>query len=265
MPPSGDKDSHPPIQGVLTRDPTFGLPAFWVREELRAEAESKGYTVIDAAAVLATHLAEVIRDHAHEIVTRDDTKERVEQLKKTSPALVEEVTPQPLGLGDVHRVLKNLLREGVSVRNLAPVFEALADHAGRSKDPDLLAELARERLARTLSAAHVDATGALKVVTLDPALEQRLADLASDPNALGTTLRQVADRVKERVVEAYGKGFTPVVAVRPTLRRVLALQLLELKPRVAVLSYNEIAGVKRIDPVGAVKSATEPTMAAAAR
>ncbi len=252
MPPSGDANSSPPIEGVLTRDPTFGLPALWVRDELRAEAEAKGYTVIDAASVLATHLAEVIRDHAHEILTRDDTRERIEQLKKTTPALVEEVTPQPLAAGEVHRVLKNLLRENVSIKNLAPIFEALADHAGRVKDPDLLAEFARERLARTLTNSCADSAGVLRVVTLDPGIEQRLADLAGDPNALGSMLRQVADRVKERVLEALSKGFSPVVVVRPTLRRVLALQLLELKPRVAVLSYNEISGVKRIEPVGSV-------------
>lgn len=261
MAPSGDSGASPPIEGVVTRDPTFGLPALWVREELRAEAEAKGYTVIDAAAVLATHLAEVIRDHAHEILTRDDTKERVEQLKKTSPALVEEVTPAPLAAGDVHRVLKNLLREGVSIKNLTPVFEALADHGARTKDADLLAEFARERLARSLSAAAVDAAGVLRVVTLDPGLEQRLADLASDPNQLGSLLRQVADRVRERVQDALAKGLAPVVVVRPTLRRVLALQLLEMKPRVPVLSYNEINGVKRIEPIGLVGAPDEAVAA----
>ena len=249
MPPGENAE---PVQGVLTRDPTFGLPAYWVREELREDAESKGYTVVETSSVLATHLSETLREFAHEVLTRDDTQQRVDQLKQSSPALVEEVTPARLSLGDVHRVLKNLLRENQSIRNLSPVFETLADHSAHTKDPDVLTEFVRERMARTISAACVDAEGTLVAITLDPALEQRLSELASDPNGLGHTLRRVAERVREQAKSALGLGKNPVVVVRPTLRRVLALTLLDEKPRVTVLSYNEVVGVKHIEPVSVV-------------
>jgi flagellar biosynthesis protein FlhA len=249
MPPG---EGAEPVQGVLTRDPTFGLPAYWVRDELREDAERKGYTVVETSSVLATHLSETLREYAHEILTRDDTQQRVEQLKRGSPALVEEVTPARLSLGDVHRVLKNLLRENLSIRNLNPVFETLADHAGHTKDPDVLTEFVRERLARTLSAACVDAKGTLVAITLDPALEQRLSELAADPNGLGQALRRVAERVREQAKSALALGKNPVAVVRPTLRRVLAQNLLDQKPRVRVLSYNEIVGVKNIEPVSVV-------------
>ncbi|MBI4880119.1 MAG: FHIPEP family type III secretion protein [Planctomycetes bacterium] len=250
MPPAENAE---PIQGVLTRDPTFGLPAYWVREELRAEAETKGYTVVETSAVLATHLSETIRQHAHEILTRDDTQGRIDQLKKNAPALVEEVLGGQLHLGDVHRVLKNLLRENLAIRNLNTVFETLADHAPRTKDADILTEFVRERMARTISAAAVDGRGTLVAVTLDPALEQHLADLAADPHQLGHTLRRVAELVRQAARQVLTQGRNPVVVVRPSLRRVLALPLLEDRPRIPVLSYNEIAGVRNIEPVSVVR------------
>ncbi|MFH0946374.1 MAG: flagellar biosynthesis protein FlhA [Planctomycetota bacterium] len=249
MPPG---ENAAPIQGVLTRDPTFGLPAYWIREEFREEAEVKGYTVVETSAVLATHLSEILREYAHEILSRDDTQTRIGHLKATSPALVEEVTPGKLSLGDVHRVLKNLLREQLSIRNLSPIFEALADHASHSKDPDVLTEFVRERMARTISSNHVNHDGALVAITLDPGLEQHMSELSSDPNALGHTLRRVAESVREQARHSLSLGKHPVVVVRPSLRRVLALSLLEEKPRVSVLSYNEVIGVKSIEPVSVV-------------
>ncbi|MFG0319664.1 MAG: flagellar biosynthesis protein FlhA [Planctomycetota bacterium JB042] len=255
MPP-GEKAE--PIQGVLTRDPTFGLPAYWIREDRCDEAEAKGYTVVEASAVLATHLSEVFREHAHEILTRDDTKARIEQLKETAPALVEEVTPGSLSLGDVHKVLRNLLREGVGIRNLAPIFETIADHAPRTKDADVLGEFVRERFARSISARVVDDRGTLVALTLDPALEQSLADLSADPNQLGIALRQVVEQVRRAAEEANAKGRAPTLVVRPTLRRVLALPLLDQKPKVPVVSYSEIVGVENIEPVSVIRIPGSP-------
>lgn len=255
MPP-GDKAE--PIQGVLTRDPTFGLPAYWIREDLRDEAETKGYTVVEASAVLATHLSEVFRDHAYEILTRDDTKARVDQLKATAPALVDDVTPGLVSLGDVHKILRNLLREGVAIRNLAPIFETIADHAARTKDPDVLTEFVRERLARSISARVVDHRGTLVALTLDPALEQSLSDLSADPNQLGIALRQVVEQVRKEAEKAHASGRSPTLAVRPTLRRVLAIPLLEQKPKVPVVSYSEIVGVENIEPVSVIRLPAAP-------
>src|SRR5690606_11837969 len=186
------------------------------REDRRDEAEAKGYTVVEASAVLATHLSEVFRDHAYEILTRDDTKARIGQLKETAPALVDDVTPGLLSLGDVHKVLRNLLREGVGVRNLAPIFETIADHAGRTKDPDVLTEFVRERFARSISARVVDERGTLVALTLDPALEQSLADLASEPGQLGVALRHVVEQVRRAAEKAHAKGRAPALVVRPS-------------------------------------------------
>ncbi len=249
----------PPIQGVVTRDPTFGLPAYWVREELRDEAENKGYTVVEAAAVLATHLSETIRRHAHEVLTRDDTQGRIEQLKSESPALVDEVTPGKLTLGDVHRVLRNMLREGLSIRNLGPVLETLADHAARTKDADVLTEFVRERMARSISASVIDARGTLTAITIDPGREQRLTELATDPGQLGHAIRITTDEIRKAAAPIIRAGKNPAVIVRPTLRRLLAIPLLEEPPVIPVLSYNEITGVKRIEPV-AVVGAPEPAL-----
>ncbi|MBK6939981.1 MAG: flagellar biosynthesis protein FlhA [Planctomycetes bacterium] len=254
MPPS---DRAEPVPGVLTRDPTFGLPAYWVRDDDRDEAELKGYTVIEPSAVLATHLSESIKIHAHDVLSRDDTKSRVDQLKKTSPALVDEVTPSPLGLGDVHRVLKNLLRENVSIKHLAPVFETLADHAARTKDADVLTEFVRERISRSIVNEYTDPKGTLVALTLDPMLEQQVAESANDPNRLGQIVRRVSELTLKAFAEQAKTGKNPVLVVRPTLRRVLALHLLEQKPRVPVLSYNEIASVKRIEPVSVVRMTEE--------
>jgi len=250
MPPGDDAE---PVQGVLTRDPTFGLPAYWIREDRRDEAEQKGYTVIEAAAVLATHLSEVLREHAYEILTRDDTKARIDKLKATAPALVEEVTPGLITLGEIHKILRNLLRESVPIRNLVPIFETVADHASRTKDPDVLAEFARERLARSISARVADDHGTLVALTLDPALEQSLSDLAADPNQLGLALRQVVELVRTAAEEAQAGGRMPTLVVRPTLRRVLAIPLLDQRPKVTVVSYSEIAGVENIEPVAVIR------------
>jgi flagellar biosynthesis protein FlhA len=249
MPPSTRAE---PIAGVATRDPTFGLPAFWVREELRDEAEAKGYTVVETSAVVATHLGESMRRFAGDVLTRDDTKRRIDKLKEVAPTLVDDVTPSPLPLGDVHRVLRNLLRESVSIRNLAPIFESLADSLPRTKDPDVLTEFVRERLARSIAQTMVDDRGTLHALSLDPGLEQRLADLGNDPNQLGHLLRVASKSIRDAAKPALAQGRRPVLVVRPTLRRVLALTLLDEQPTVPVASYNEIAGVKKIEALAIV-------------
>lgn len=249
MPPSTRAE---PIAGVATRDPTFGLPAFWVREELREEAEANGYTVVETSAVLATHLGETLRRRAGDILTRDDTKRRIDKLKEAAPALTEDVTPSPLALGDIHRVLKNLLRESVSIKNLSPIFESLADNVPRTKDADVLTEFVRERLSRSIAQSLVDDKGTLHALSLDPGLEQRLSDLGNDPGQLGHLLRVVSKEVRESAKPPLAMGRNPVLVVRPTLRRVLALTLIDEQPRVPVASYNEIAGVKKIEALAIV-------------
>lgn len=207
--------------------------------------------MVETSAVLATHLGETLRRQAGDILTRDDTKRRIDKLKEVAPALVDDVMPT-LSLGDIHRVMRNLLRESVSIRNLAPVFEAIADHIGRTKDPDVLTEFVRERVSRGIVATLVDGKGALQALSLDPGLEQRLADLGNDPNQLGHLLRMTAKEVQKHVKDAHENGKSPVLVVRPTLRRVLALTLLDELPRVPVVSFNEISSVKKIDPLAII-------------
>jgi len=247
-------DHAEPLAGVVTKDPTFGLPALWAREELREEAESKGYTVVETSAVLATHLAEVLREHSHEILSRDDVQTLLDSVRKASPAVVEGVVPSPLSLGDVHRVLRNLLRERVSIRNLVSILEALGDHAPRTKDPDVLTEFVRERLARSLSTAHADREGVLTVITLDPTTDRGLAEAGPpEPGALGPRLRAVAECAAEAARATFAKGKNPVLLTRPSLRRVLALALEGFRPRVPVLAFSEVVGVRKMETAAVVR------------
>src|SRR6185503_2295103 len=159
------------LRGKATRDPAFGLPATWITAAQRDEAELAGYTVVDPTSVLVTHLSEVLRGALSEILSRDDVKELVERVKKTSPAVVEELIPAKMGYGEVQRVLRNLLRDGVSIRNMPAILETLADNASKAKDSDALTEHVRARLSRALCEAHADRDGAVHAVTLDPDIE----------------------------------------------------------------------------------------------
>ena len=247
------------LRGKATKDPTFGLPATWIAEPSRDEAELYGYTVIDPTSVLVTHLAETIKASIADIVSRDDVKELVEAAKKLAPAVVEELVPAKMGYGDVQRVLRGLLREGVSIRNMPAILEVLADHAARTKDAEQLVELVRQRLGRAIVETHADRDGTLHAVTFDPAIENRLAaavGLTRDPEAGAVSpawIQELMERTAKAVAQAAQGGRSVVLVARSNVRRFLGELARASLPKVAVLSYNEVVPARAVETAAVVK------------
>ncbi|MAE28745.1 MAG: flagellar biosynthesis protein FlhA [Planctomycetes bacterium] len=248
------------LVGKETVDPAFGLPAWWIDEGARDEAEIMGFTVIDATSVLVTHLSEILRSAMGEVLTRDDVKELVENVRKSSPAVVEELLPEKMGFGEVQQVLKNLLAEGVSVRNMPAILEVLADHAQHTKDPQTLTELVRQRLGRALCETHADRNGTVHAVTLDPTVEHRLASAVGTaggetdgPPVDAAWLKDLMERVGDSVAQAARGGKDVVLLVRSNVRRFLNELVQASLPKVAVLSYNEVVPAKSVETVAIVR------------
>jgi len=234
------------IDGIPTTEPVFGLPAVWITEDKKERAEMAGYTVFDASSVIATHLTEVIKAHAPDVLTRQDTQALLDNLKEESPAVVSELVPDLLGIGDVQRVLQNLLAERVSIRDLLPIMEALATHARLTKDLDTLTEHTRQALARSICKSVLAHDGSLPVITLDPNLEMVLGNaiqhteqgafVSLEPGAAGRLVRNAAETV-ERVM---AQGHQPVVLCSSKVRLVFR-RLIERKlPNLTVMAYNEV-------------------------
>ena len=249
------------VAGTPTKDPAFGTPALWIHPSARNQAEMYGYTVVEPGAVIATHLTEMIRKHADEILTRDAAKHLLDELKKTSPAVVDELVPGVMKLPEVQQILQMLLREQVPIRQLSGILETLGDYAPRSKDPVLLAELARARLARTISTKYRDAQGCLHVVTLDPALEDRVRAgfeqterglmVRMSPSAVEATCRLIAPEV-EKLARL---NHPPVVLVSPQIRAAFRQMTVPHLPNLVVLSYNEVTRDTKIESVAMVSDA----------
>ncbi len=246
------------IEGEATRDPTFGEPAVWIEPMRREQAAIYGYTTVEPGAVLATHLQEIAKRHADELLSRDATKHLVDELKEVSPAVVDELIPGVMKISEVQQVLHLLLREDVPVRQLGIILETLGDYASKTKDPTLLNEYVRHRLSRTISTRYRDDSGQLHVVTLDPAMEDRIA-AGIEHNERGLFVRmspQAADltcgRIQEAVKRLVSLGHPPVVLVspriRPGLRQITAVSI----PRLKILSYNEITQDTKIESHGVV-------------
>ncbi|MGH7178275.1 MAG: flagellar biosynthesis protein FlhA [Tepidisphaeraceae bacterium] len=229
-----------------TTEPAFGLPAYWITEPQRPQAELLNYTVVESAAVLATHLTEVIKSHAHELLTRQELKSLLDNLKARSPALVEEVIPTQIKPGELQRVCQNLLRERVPVRDLESIVETLGDYASRTKDLEVLTEYVRNALARTICKQYVDDRDRLWCVTLDPAVEdvvkghvertERGTINSMPPSTAQQFVRQVADKT----MELTQTGRAPVLLCSPEVRSVVRRMIEGSLPHVAVLAYNEV-------------------------
>ena len=246
------------VRGKETRDPAFGLPAWWIAESARDEAEVRGYTVVDPTSVLVTHLAETLRAQIGEILTRDDVKEMVDAVKKNSPAVVDELVPSKMSYGDVQRVLRGLLREGVSVRNLPAILEACADNAGKTKDTEQMVELVRMRLARALVESHADRDGVVHAVTLDPDIENKLAAAVNGGGPEGAAvnpawLQKLMERTAAAVATSTKGGKDVVILARSNVRRFLTELARSSLPKVAVLSYNEVAPARSIQTTAIVR------------
>jgi flagellar biosynthesis protein FlhA len=251
------------IPGVATRDAAYGLPAVWIQEADRALAEARGYTVVDAATAITTHLAEVVRAHAAELLTRKQVRELLDAFSERAPKVVEEIVPSIVPLATLHRTLRALLAEGVPIRDIGAILETLAEHAPKIQQPELLTDLVRERLARTVARPHIRSDNQLHVVMLEPSLEQTLQGavqhtpsgsfLAVEPTLL--------DRLVRAVQSAFGSaasardGRVPVLLSGQTIRAPLRQLLARVLPRVAVLSHNELPPDVRVVLAGEVRLA----------
>ncbi|MBX3228821.1 MAG: flagellar biosynthesis protein FlhA [Labilithrix sp.] len=237
--------SSPPIDGDRTVDPTFGLPAYWIAERDRELAEALGYTVVDHSTILATHLGEVVRASAPRLLGRQEVQHLVDILAKSSPKLVDDVIPNLLQLGDVVRVLRNLVKEGISIRDMRTILESLGELAQVTKDPEQMTEMCRERLAPQIT-ARFKAEGVVNAMTLDPRLEQvlrqSLSEIAKgtggalDPNML----KSLADNAEKSLAGFGVHGASPLVVTAPDLRRYVRAILERKLPQVPVVSFREI-------------------------
>ena len=247
------------IHGVATKEPAFGLPALWVPEATREQAQLAGYTVVDASSAIATHLSEIIKRHGHELLGRQEVQSLLDELAKAHPKLVEELIPTLLPLGTVVRVLGSLLREGIPIRDLRSIIEALADHANTTKDPELLTEMARQALGRTITRQYQAPDGTLPVITLDPRLDRSLSEQAAaipqggmlnlDPglsHILLAAMKQAVERVAAR-------GHQPVLLCSPALRRHIRRLTDRILHAVPVVGFNELDSMVRLQSVDTIK------------
>jgi flagellar biosynthesis protein FlhA len=249
-------DAMGQLPGIPTTEPAFGLPAVWIPESGRAEAEALGWTVVDPESVVVTHLTESIRANAADLLTRQETRQLLDQLKEVNAAVVDEVVPDVLSVGEIQRVLQALLREGVSVRDLGAVVEAIGDKARLTRDVAMLAEYARQALGRTIVAPYLDAENTLRAIALDPSLEQEIAEslvqtadgefLAMDP----ARAYALVDSSAEVVEQALARGGRPVLLCSARVRRHLRRLCEQRLPQLAVCSYNEISPGVSVETIG---------------
>ena len=248
-----------PILGATkTTEPAFGLPAFWITEPQRAQAELLNYTVVEATSVLATHLTEVIKNHAYELLTRQEVKNLIDNLKQRLPALVEEVIPTQVKPGDLQKVMQNLLRERVPVRDLETIVETLGDYSGRTKDLDVLTEYVRNSLSRTICKQYVDEQDRLWCLTLDPALEDLInGHIERNERGMTNTMpprtaQQVVQKVSEKTTELTQTGRQSVILSSPSVRQALRRMIENTLPHVAVLAFNEVVPEVTVEAVALV-------------
>jgi flagellar biosynthesis protein FlhA len=246
------------VQGIETIEPAFGLPAIWIGEEMKERAEFSGYTVVDPPSVVSTHLTEIIKKHAHELIGRQETKQLVDHLKETYPAIVEEVTPDALTIGEIQKVLSKLLKEHISIRNLAVIFETLADFAKMTKDTDLLTEYVRQGLSRQISKSYSSENEPLHVITLGGSVEKKIADsvqqtehgnyLSLDPN----DSQSIFDSITRELETSRNFDQSAVILCSPAVRMYVRQLIERYLPDVAVLSYNELEPELEVKSVGVV-------------
>jgi flagellar biosynthesis protein FlhA len=250
--------SGPIPHATKTTEPAFGLPAYWISESQRSQAELLNYTVVEATAVLATHLTELIKSHAYELLTRQETKNLVDHLKARVPALVEEVIPTQIKPGELQRVCQNLLRERVPVRDLESIVETLGDYCSRTKDLDVLTEYVRNALARTICKQYVDERDRIWCLTLDPALEDLInGHLERSERGVTNTMppatsQQIVQQISTKTTELTQTGRSAVILCSPQVRAAVRKMIEPSLPHVAVLAYNEVVAEVTVEAVGLV-------------
>ena len=246
------------ITGIPTIEPSFNLPALWITESQRERAESLGYTVVDPPSIIATHLTEVIKNHLHELLTRQDVQNLVNNIQESNQTLVNELVPKLLSIGEIQKVLQNLLREMISIRDLVTIFETLADYAPTTRDTDILTEYVRQGLKRAITAKYFPANEMTNVVTLDPKVEQEImnsvkqteqgAYLTLDPE----TTKKIMDSVQEQVRKLEELGKNPIVLTSPIVRMYFKKLTEDYFADLIVISFNEIDNNVELQSVGMV-------------
>ncbi|MGZ4192397.1 MAG: FHIPEP family type III secretion protein, partial [Solirubrobacteraceae bacterium] len=249
------------LSGIPTTEPAFGLPAVWISDSQHSEAEALGYTVVDAESVIVTHLTETIRAHAAQLLTRQDVRQLLDQLKESNEAVVTEVVPDILSVGEIQRVLQTLLSEAVSIRDLGAIVEAVGDKARITRDTGLLAEYARQALGRAITAPHLGADQTLRAITLDPAIEQEVATsitattdgeyLALEPSRAQALLGAVRAQFDHAAARG---GLRPVLLCSARVRRHIRRLVESAVPHLAVCSYNEIASGVSVETIGVISA-----------
>lgn len=253
------------MKGIPTVEPAFGLPAIWILEDQREEAELKGYTVVTPSAVLSTHLIEIIKKHADKLLGRQEVKQLLENMKKDYPAIIEELTPEPLSIGAIQKVLQNLLREGIPIRDLVTIFETLADYAPMTKNVEVLTEYCRFALADTIARMVVDERGVLHAITLDPKIEQVITQSlqsqrqsnSSSQSIPPAVVQKIHQSLQENVEISWGMGYAPVVVTSPTIRAYFKRLIENAFPDVKVISFGELPPDVQIEAIGKVRIANE--------
>ena len=247
------------IDGVQTIEPAFGMPATWISENQRERAETLGYTVVDPPSVIATHLTEIIKKYAHELLGRQEVQTLVDNVKQTNPAIVEELIPKLLGVGEIQKVLANMLKEGVSIRDMVTILETLADYGNVTHDTDMLTEYSRQALGRAIS-SHFISDGNNGILTLDPALEQMILDSIrrNDAGAYISlepqTTNSIINNLTKQIQKIAQIGKTPIVLASPVVRLYFKRLTEQVFPGLVVLSYNELDPSLEIQAVGMVNA-----------
>ena len=246
------------ITGIPTFEPSFHLPAIWITESQRERAESLGYTVVDPPSIIATHLTEFIRQHIAELLTRQDVQNLINNIKDNNSTLIDELVPKLMGIGEIQKVLQNLLEEGISIRDLVTILETLADHAAVTRDPDILTEYARQGLKRAISSKYFTVGEVTNVVTVDPAIEQEIMNSVKNTEQ-GSYLSLDPERSK-KIVEALGNelkkledmGKNPIVITSPIVRMYFRNLAKDYYKDIIVISYNEVESNVELQSVGMV-------------
>lgn len=254
MNPGGNNDD---IEGIDTVEPAFGLPAKWISENEREKAEIYGFTVVDPPSVITTHLTEIIKRNAHELLGRQDVKVLIDNIREEHPALVDEVVPKILSIGEVQKVLSNLLKEHISIRDFVTVLETLADYAGVTRDPDMLTEYVRQKLSKYITQKYVE-SNTLKVITIDNSLERLIMDsitqtetgnyLSLEPN----TVQNILNNVSKNIERLTSTGEQPIILTAPIVRIYLKRLTEQFTNDLIILSYNEIIPSIEIQSLGMV-------------
>lgn len=255
MSPGYEDDS---VTGIETMEPAFGLPALWIDEGMKERADLAGYTVVDPPSVVATHLTELIKRHAHELIGRQETKALVDNIRESYPVLVDELIPSVLTIGEVQKVLAKLLREKISIRDMVTILETLADYGHYSKDPDVLTEYVRQALSRQITQQYAQEGEAMRVITVGPQLEKKIAEsvqqsdqgtyLAMDPASTQSVFQKLSEQVN-RIIQM---GQQPVLLTSPAIRMYLRQVIERSMQDIPVLSYSELEPNVEIQSVGVV-------------